>query len=980
MVTKKRASASSQADDSNFIMTARRSAISMAVTAALGGAMAMPVVAQAQDNADDAAIEEIVTYGKFRKSLVDAIDTKRNSATIVEAMSAEDIGKLPDSSIAESLSRLPGLAGERRNGRTSGLSVRGFREEYVGVTMNGRELLGMGDNRGVEYDLYPSEIISGVLVYKTPDATLTTQGIGGIIDLRTTRPLDATPHLVANANIEQNDLDSANPDFDDNGHRLALSYSGTFADDTVGLALAVATTESPSQEEQFRGWGYADVSCDAGGNFNNATDATGGSLACGDKILGGHDTFVRSAVLERDTISGVLQFAPNDDVTVTLDALYIDFSEDKVFRGVEEGGAEWGGTPYTVTGVENGLVTSGTMEPGFLSVVRNDGERKLADLTQFGVNVEYKLTDEWDLDFDLSHSQVDKTITNIESYAGVGRAGLTTQGNPTARSWTMGPNGAFYSSHPTLAPVDLSDFNTILLAGPQAWGGGMQNLPQFADTTASDGSTIGPFQAQDGFINEPIFEEELTTVQIGASRDLDFGILTGIDFGLQYSDRSKSKDNGGFYLTAPTWPDDGPIPDQYRVGSTDLSAFGLGTMVAYDGIGLFDSGFYTSSDAAMLSPDREGDSYVIDEELLTAYFKFDFSAEMGSIPVTGNFGVQVVSVDQTGSGFSSFIGPSGFVDAEPITDGDDYTDILPSLNVNFEVKDDHFVRVAASTTVSRPRLDQMKPNGQVNFNFNFGNVSNPDPAAGPWSASTGNAKLKPLEANQFDLAYDWYFAEDGFTSVAFFYKDLTNWHADGSFIADFTDFYVPGYHESVDPMNGNTVTPATFLGIVSAKADGLKGFVRGWEVQTNLPLHVFSDSLDGLGVIASAALYDGKLDNGAPVPGLSEESFSSTVYWERGGFQARVSWTKRDRFATETPQLSLALTPTVDQGAELIDAQIAYDFGLGGFDMLDGLTISLQGQNLSDENTLQTNDDAREVTKYQSFGANYLLGINYKFN
>jgi iron complex outermembrane receptor protein len=92
-----------------------------------------------------------------------------------------------------------------------------------------------------------------------------------------------------------------------------------------------------------------------------------------------------------------------------------------------------------------------------------------------------------------------------------------------------------------------------------------------------------------------------------------------------------------------------------------------------------------------------------------------------------------------------------------------------------------------------------------------------------------------------------------------------------------------------------------------------------------------------------------------------------------------VSWTKRSEFSTETPQLSLALTPTVDQGAELIDAQIGYDFGLGGFEKLDGLYISLQGQNLTDEDTLQTNSDSREVTKWQTFGANYLLNVNYKF-
>ncbi len=973
MATKKRNKAQQDSNGTSFSMNIRRTAVSLAVAAALPGAMLLPTAAMAQDAAaDDDVIEEIVSYGKFRQSLVDSIGTKRDSSTIVEAISAEDIGKLPDSSIAESLARLPGLAGERVNGRTSDVSVRGFKGDYSGVTMNGRELLGIGDNRNVEYDLYPSEIIKGVLVYKAPDATMTTGGIAGIVDMRTARPLDEESYLVINANYESNDLSSANPDYDDTGHRLALSYSDTFADDTVGLAVAVATTESPSQEVQFRGWGYADV------NLGNATAGPGITLNGGEKILGGHDSFVRSGVLERDTVSAVLQFAPNDDLTVTLDALFIDYTEDKVFRGIEDGGPEWGGTAYTVTGLEDGLVTSGFYE-GFTSVIRNDAESKDAELTTFGLNIEYDLNDDWTLGFDAALSESDKTVTNIESYSGVGRAGLDSQGGPTPRSWTMTPTGAMYSDHPTLAPVDLSDFNTITLAGPQGWGGGMQNLPQWADTAGPNGETIGPNEAQDGFINEPIFDEELTTLKLTAERSLDVGILSGVEFGVYYSDRNKSKDNGGYYLTAPTWPADGPIPDEVRFGVTDLSAFGLGTMVAYDGLGMFQSGFYTASDAATLQPDREGDSYTIDEQLTSAFVKVDFDTNIGDVVVNGNFGVQVVSADQEGTGLNAAIGPSGFVETSDASDGDDYTDVLPSFNINFELADGHILRSALSKSMSRPRMDQMKPNGQVSFNFNFSNVSSTDPLNGPWSASLGNSRLKPLEANQFDLAYDWYFADDGFVSAAFFYKDLTNWHADGSFIADFTEFYVPGYHETTDPSDGSTVTPGTFLGVVSAKADGLEGFVRGWELQGNLPFHKISEALDGLGLIASVASYDGELDGGQPVPGLSKRSFQSTLYYERGGFQARVSWTKRSAFSTETPQLSLALTPAVDQGAELIDAQIGFDFGLAGIDALDGLFISLQGQNLTDEDTLQTNNDSREVTKYQTFGANYLLNVNYRF-
>jgi iron complex outermembrane receptor protein len=129
--------------------------------------------AYAQDD-DDASMEEIVVTGKYRASLIDSIYTKRNSTSIVEAISAEDIGKLPDSSIAEAISRLPGLAGQRLDGRTSSISIRGLGEDFSTATLNGREQVSISDNRGIEFDLYPSEIMSGVTVYKTPEASLMT--------------------------------------------------------------------------------------------------------------------------------------------------------------------------------------------------------------------------------------------------------------------------------------------------------------------------------------------------------------------------------------------------------------------------------------------------------------------------------------------------------------------------------------------------------------------------------------------------------------------------------------------------------------------------------------------------------------------------------------------------------------------------------------------------------------------------------------
>jgi iron complex outermembrane receptor protein len=299
--------------------------------------------------------------------------------------------------------------------------------------------------------------------------------------------------------------------------------------------------------------------------------------------------------------------------------------------------------------------------------------------------------------------------------------------------------------------------------------------------------------------------------------------------------------------------------------------------------------------------------------------------------------------------------------------------------MSYDFENGHLLRFALSKVVSRPRMDDMRSNQQVSFDFNRSRIDSTDPLFSPWSGSAGNARLRPLEADQLDAAWDWYFAEDGLVSAAVFYKDLVNWHRNGQFIADFSQFYIPGYHQVVDE-NGVVHVPQTFEGLVSYREDGLTGDVTGLELQTIFPFRMLWDPLDGLGVIATATFLDGELDDGTRVPGLSDEIYGVTLFYEIGGFEARVAWTDRSEYQTETRGISLSLVNTTDQGATLVDAQIGYDFGRGGFDgWLGGLSIALQGQNLTDEDTLQTNADARQVTQWQTFGANYLLTAIYKF-
>ncbi len=206
--------------------------------------------AQAADTASsDEAIETVVVTG-IRHAIQGAIEEKKNSGSIVEAITAEDIGKLPDTSIAESISRLPGLTSQRANGRASAISLRGTDPAFTSALLNGREQVSTGDNRSVEFDQYPSELLSSVIVYKTPDAQLVGQGLAGTIDLRTTRPLDYGKRaIVFNIRGERNSNRDLGATSTDHGYRASFSYIDQFADNTFGIAFGYARLDQPLATE-----------------------------------------------------------------------------------------------------------------------------------------------------------------------------------------------------------------------------------------------------------------------------------------------------------------------------------------------------------------------------------------------------------------------------------------------------------------------------------------------------------------------------------------------------------------------------------------------------------------------------------------------------------------------------------------------------------------------------------------------------------
>lgn len=915
-----------------------KSVLSLAIAAAI------PATAMAQAEPQVGPVEEVLVTG-IRASLQRAQALKMNNSSVVEAISAEDIGKLPDSSIAESIARLPGLAAQRLDGRASSVSVRGLAEGFSATTFNGREQVSIGDNRGVEFDLYPSEIMGAVVVHKTPDASLVTQGIGGTIDLQTVRPLEYGKKSVsATLRGEYNDIGKLNADGNDTGLRGSVGYIDQFADNTIGVALTYAHMDSPNQEERWQTWGFPE---DANGNL----------------VLGGAKPFVRSSTLTRDTLMGVLQFRPNDRLDITLDALYIDFQDDKILRGIEIPAA-WGQGSVEALNVDNGFVTEGIIHDQRV-VVRNDFEKREAEMAAFGGNFGYILNEDWSVQGDVSYSQVDRQVWSLESYSGTGRGDSMGAADDIhflldgAKSATFTPG------------LDYSDDSLILMGGPLSWGGG-----NTFDAAADD---------QDGFINLPEIEDELTTLRLSAERNFEDGMISSVEFGINFSDRQKTKQDRGLFLTLPQYPDMLPVPDEYRVDNTSLDFIGMGEMLSYDSFGFYSDGNYIETEASLTDASRTINSWVVNEEVTTGYVKADIQDEWFGFSVTGNVGLQAVNTKQSSDGNAVTV-VDGLAEVEKVYREDTYTEFLPSLNLSTEIADAQFVRLGLSRTLSRSRMDRM--NSSFGYSFNdANNVPGATPYRSPWSGNGGNTELQPYIANQFDLSYENYFSDEGYYSAAFFYKDLTNWQFETPVLTDFSDVPTPNGQEAVIDE-----------GIVSSWDNTDGGFVRGLELSASLPGHLLSETLDGFGAIVSATYLDSSVsfdattsfdDNGnavtetfdIDVPGLSRRVYNATLYYEKRGFQIRTSLRKRSNFQGEVSDISFTRIPVNVLGNEIVDAQISYDFSESDITSLQGLTLTLQGQNLTDEPFVTTTSegDPRQIRDYQKFGRNFLLGASYKF-
>jgi iron complex outermembrane recepter protein len=927
-----------------------RSASVVALAVVLVGTS--PAFAQAPAAADDG---EIVVTG-IRGSLQAAAKLKRATPTIVESISAEDIGKLPDVSIADSLARLPGVTAQRLEGRDQRLSIRGLGPDFSTTLLNGREQVTVGDNRGVEYDQYPSEFFQNVVVHKSADAALIAAGIAGTVDLRMLRPLDQKRTISVRARGQMNGLKNLNPDSPRYGYRASATYIDKFADDTLGIAIGLSAASTPSQNERYAAWGYPDDT--------NAGAAVGSALR-----LGGAKPYVQSNLLTRYGVVGTVQYEPSDNFESTLDVLYSNFKETQKLRGIEFPiNPGWGaGTTITNPTVSNGFVTAATINNVY-AVQRNDINKRSAENLSIGWNNKFKISDRANLTVDASWSRATRTDFLLETYTGFGYQGA---GPRDTLRITQQPNGTF-KIVPTLDYTNTGA-GGVGLTDPRGWG---------------FNGTKGVVQA--GFLNRPDFKDDLKSLR--ASLDGEFanaGVLKSWEVGANYSRRQKTSAYKSFFLCPKGGNADCtvradlvgtfvPVPDAAKIGTLSLDYLGVPKMLVLDPLYLYNNSLLPAFDNRPGSLVRDN---VITENVLTGYAKLTLDGELGGKKIGGSLGLQVVHTKQgsTGTLASFTVTKVNGVDVPvvsiaPASGGASYTNFNPSAVLSVELMNNFYVKMSASHTMVRARLDQERVNQEVNIDFSkLGSV---DPGNSAFSSNGGNPGLRPYQSTNIDLSLEKYFDRGGYIAVAGYFKDLGDFVNTGNAVEyDFTPLALA--LKAAYP----TIVIATNKGRLQQPANNGRGTILGVEATLNLPFSNLSESLDGFGFFGSASYTDSSVKLGndprpITVPGLSDWVANASLYYEKNGFQVRGSYRYRSKFLGELAGLSANPEFRTANAEVVVDAQIGYEFQSGP---LKGLAILLEGKNLTDRPFITTENDPRRVREYQRYGRDYYLGVSYKF-
>ena len=930
-------------------------ALACAATARAHAADQSPVSAKSTQNSTAAQpsntmLHEIVVSG-IVGSIENSLLAQKSSDELIEVVSAEDIGKLPDPSIAESLARLPAVMAERGgDGFSDRISIRGLSSQFVGTLVNGNVQATTGENWGVSFNQIPAALVSGATVYLTPNAALIGQGLSGTIDLHTLNPLAyGKRSLTLAAHGEYLSHDSLNHGVGVGraGDRVSATYIDQFWHHTLGLAVGVEHSDTPIQEQTYQNWWWSIDNGPGSANANWGAPYTAG-MPAGALAQEGMQLRAKSEMWTRDALLAILDWAPSSDYHSKLDVFYSTVGKTRYLNGLQWSSSPWDGISYanvaTTPGGTYPLASSGTLM-GLKPIMQNEYTHTRYNLMSVSWTNDFKLADHWKATAKFAYSRATESLHDAYAFTGLA------PGQTLSTQFNLGTGWGF----PGFTPgTSLANPANVVFTDPDNYG--YNGRSEYDDQV-----------------------DRIYAARLDVMHPLGW-IFDDVRFGLYYGDRRKTKHANVYFAFLNG---NGSASGSYRntysapigagslLPSTSLAYGGIGGIVNYNVLSALNSQFYS------VPANEQGDwsrNYTVQLKTPTAYLMFDIDTHLFGIPLRGNLGVQMVHTEQS----SQALQTTGNAVAGSLTGGATYNTVLPSLNLVAHLPDENYLRLGVAKEMVYGLIDDLRASASASV----GRVTN-GPAAGQalWSGSGGNPQLRPYLADAIDLSWTKYFGRATYLQLDGFDKKLLN------YIYDQT---VLNYNFSGYTNNNPSLTATSVYGSFSQPQNGTGGKIYGGTISAGLQLGKLTRWLRGLGVQGNVTRVNSNIPKstisqipGAPqsLPGLSRTSGSLTVYYERGGFSARLAEIYRSAYTGSAVALFDQIGYTRVLAYKEADLQLDYAFHTG---TVKGLTVLFDVSNLTNApyrteqvSGLPNGVSVKMPLEYDTWGRTFSLGFRY---
>jgi len=1006
--------------------------LAKSMTVMLGASVMSPLLAQ--EAAPAAEETEVIQVRGIRGSLQASTSIKRESMGVVDAISAEDIGKFPDTNLAESLQRITGVSISRSNGEGSQVTVRGFGAENNMITLNGRTMPAAstfngdgGGSRAFDFANLASESVRAVEVYKTGKAAITTGGIGATINIITAKPLNSEG-FVASVGAKAA-TDTTNRAGDDVTPEVSGIFSFTNDDSTWGVALSASHQERDSGTvgATVNDWGiytWDDVAAPRRA-WNNPNTVVTNAPDQGQLYSRFYDLRYEFTDTQRtrDNAQLTLQFAPSENFTGSVD---YTFAENHIQEHLGQTG-NWMQQGDKIQAVEFDNSTIATMiyaQEAYPDGIDEGHEQQDRDqtntLTSLGVNFKYQVNDALAFIFDAHDSEMHSRGTGPYGTGSV-RMGL---GNPTVvtREWWFG-----------------GEFPTYLNAYDDTKGGNA-GFPPNANGMVDNGDVSS------SMFNLRQADQKATVkqIKIDGTYEFDDGKF---DFGIETRDmESRSLNYAAENIALGNWNSGYPgefgdivkpfdIQGEFDHWSPRAGGYGFNASA----VEMYEAAQQIPRYANILpaSMSQTADN-TVQEKTTAAYFQVNLDGELGGMGFNVLAGLRYETTDVSSSSLASVyktvwednndvaIRVDGSRPAELASAENSYDNLLPSMDFTLKISDELVSRFSFSKTIARAGLGSLGVSAS-----NFGSGGGSTLLGARPTASASNPGLLPLESSNFDLSLEWYYNPYSYVSAGIFEKDVINFigsqqvdrqllgirdstggpraqaaqaelatrgislnddnlygmlvynvHAknDPEYIALFGNDYTGtaeqnffmANHEGWDIESDSTDPLTTFR--TSTPNNGREAKIYGAEFAVQ---HFFGDS--GFGVQANYTIVRGDVafnnegstsESQFALVGLSDTANLVALY-EKDGIQARIAYNWRGEYLNETSRGGFA-NPRYIEAYSQIDINVSYD-------VTEDLTVSFEGLNITGENSRSHGRNYAMMWDMYDLGARYQLGARYTF-